>query len=491
MPARTPARTAIRPLLGALALALIGGVAVLAPALTPAADSVTANVATPGAFRGFGFDQCDAPSQHSMNVWLRQSPYLAAGIYISGNSRGCKTQANLTPDWVTKQLANGWKLIPITVGPQAPCNPRFPRYGTDPVINPKAGTTSRFTLARAQGRAEAVDAVGAAQALGIVPGSTLYYDIEAFNAGIANCRDASMAFLSGWTHKLHMKGYLSGVYSSAGSGIWMLDQARIAGGTTYQLPDQIWIARWDGVADTSTSYIANDGWRPGARMKQYIGGHTESWGGVSINVDRDFLALGQPSAPAETHCGGTTVDFPNYPKLRSGAAADLVTALQCLLSEQQVYAGQLTGQLDQATVAAMNQWQSTHAFPVQPSWSRRNWMSLLASTTEPVVKFGSTGAAVMALQRTLNAAHWATNLAITGIFNHKTDVALRSWQIANQRIAGGVANPSTWKALASGVRTDATVARAPLGRSATFGGQAVRIGPREPSYWWHPKQGTN
>jgi hypothetical protein len=70
-------------------------------------------------------------------------------------------------------------------------------------------------------------------------------------------------------------------------------------------------------------------------------------------------------------------------------------------------------------------------------------------------------------------------------------VALRSWQIANQRIAGGVANPATWKALASGVRTDATVARAPSSRTTTFGVQHVRIGPREPSYWWHPKQGNH
>ena len=35
-------------------------------------------------------------------------------------------------------------------------------------------------------------------------------------------------------------------------------------------------------------------------MKQYRGGHNETWGGVTINIDRNFLDLGRGSfaAPA-------------------------------------------------------------------------------------------------------------------------------------------------------------------------------------------------
>ena len=67
----------------------------------------------------------------------------------------------------------------------------------------------------------------------------------------------------------------------------------------FTLPDQIWIARWDGKANTSTSYIRDDGWLPGGRMKQYQGGHNETWGGVTINIDRNYLDLGSgPAAPA-------------------------------------------------------------------------------------------------------------------------------------------------------------------------------------------------
>ena len=66
-----------------------------------------------------------------------------------------------------------------------------------------------------------------AQALGIVPGSTLWYDLEGFNDSLTDCRESALAFLSAWTDQLHALGYVSGVYSSAGSGIKMLDDARV------------------------------------------------------------------------------------------------------------------------------------------------------------------------------------------------------------------------------------------------------------------------
>ncbi len=442
----------LRPLLAAAALTLLGGttVAVVAPA--GPADSVTANVATPGAFHGYGFDQCLAPTQQSMNAWLRQSPYLAIGIYISGASRACKVQPNLTPTWVTKQLHNGWKLIPISLGPQASCNPRFPRYGADARINGDPGTDGSYAKARQQGLVEADKTVVAAQALGLSPGSTMYYDLEGFDAKQKRCRESALAFLSAWTTELHAQHYVSGVYSSAGSGMMVLDQARVTMPTTYVMPDQIWIARWDGLANTSTTYIRSDGWQPGGRLKQYLGGHNETWGHVTINIDRDYLSLGSPTAPAESHCGGVPVDFPNYRRVTATSNPALTKALQCLLTEQQAYAGPLTGTLDPGTLTAMNTWKRAHGLHASSSWSRRAWMTLLATGVQPVLKYGSTGSAVRDLQRTLNAAVPGTNLPVDGIFGPLTDIALRGWQIGTHRTAFGVANPTTWAALASGLR---------------------------------------
>src|SRR3954451_22214382 len=123
-------RTARRVLVGFV------GAAAAAALVVRAGSADAATPATPGDFTGYGFDQCTAPSQSAMNAWLRSSPFWAVGLYISGASRGCRSQPNLTPTWVQTQLANGWRLLPITMGPQASCNPRFPRYGNDERINP-------------------------------------------------------------------------------------------------------------------------------------------------------------------------------------------------------------------------------------------------------------------------------------------------------------------------------------------------------------------
>src|SRR3712207_271817 len=125
-----------------------------------------------------------------MDAWLRSSPYWAVGIYISGDSRGCRSQPNLTPTWVRTQLANGWRLLPITLGPQASCNPHFPRYSDDERIDPSS--SRGYRAARRQGRAEAAEAVRVAQGLGIGEGSTLWYDMEAYDITNTSCRESAL-----------------------------------------------------------------------------------------------------------------------------------------------------------------------------------------------------------------------------------------------------------------------------------------------------------
>jgi hypothetical protein len=176
-----------------LATTLVALLATVASGLTLAAPARASNVVTPGSFTGYGFDQCLAPSQSAMDAWLRSSPFWAIGIYISGDSRFCRSQPNLTPTWVDTQLRNGWRLLPITLGPQAWCTTRE-RYLKQVRINPDP--TKAYTKARTQGREEASDAVQAATDLGIAPGSTLWYDIEAFDISKKDCRESALSFLS-------------------------------------------------------------------------------------------------------------------------------------------------------------------------------------------------------------------------------------------------------------------------------------------------------
>src|SRR3954462_535792 len=197
-PTKVLGRSAARVLTG------LTGLATLLAAVVLASPARAANVVTPGNFTGYGFDQCTAPSQRAMDAWLSGSPYWAVGIYISGDSRACTSQPNLTPAWVGTQLANGWRLLPITLGPQASCTTR-PRSLTQGRINP--APASGYSAARAQGRGEPDKTVAVAQNLGIVAGSTLWYDIESFTTTGTDCRESALSFLSAWTAQLHRRGY--------------------------------------------------------------------------------------------------------------------------------------------------------------------------------------------------------------------------------------------------------------------------------------------
>ncbi|WP_232676760.1 glycoside hydrolase domain-containing protein [Nocardioides sp. R-C-SC26] len=437
-------------------------------AVTVGRKATGTNPVTPGDFTGYGFDQCLTPTQAAMDTWLQHSPFLAVGIYISGDSRACRNQPNLTPQWVSTQLANGWRLLPIILGPQASCQPRFPRYADDFKISPTPGANGKYSQARTQGQTNANQSVIDAQALGIVPGSTLWYDLEGFNLGNKNCRESALAFVSAWVSTVKAQGYVAGVYSSAGSGIKALDDARVNRPTAFTFPDRIWIARWDGVANTSTSYIRADGWLPGNRMKQYRGGHDEVWGGVRINIDSNWLDFGAGSvAKPERHCGGVTISFTDYPALARPTATTRpapkhVKALQCLLQSQAIYTGALDGVYDADVMAAVRQWQKKRGIAPDAAgrWFKRDWMMLLNYGYRPVLKVGSAGLYVRRVQRSLNAAAVGSTVRANGLYDAPTIALVKRYQSRLGLAPSGIVNSETWNKLAIGARPGNAQARA-------------------------------
>ncbi|MGK2874967.1 MAG: glycoside hydrolase domain-containing protein [Nocardioides sp.] len=421
-----------------------------------AAEAKSPNPATPGNFTGYGFDQCLAPTQKAMNTWLNHSPFLAVGIYIAGDSRGCRSQPNLTKKWVRVQINKGWRLMPITLGPQAPCNPSFPRYGDDKVINPSPGAEKRYSKAAKQGTAEAKKAVDAAAKLGISKGSTLWYDLEGFSISITDCRESSLRFLSAWTKQIHRLGYASGVYSSSGSGIKMLDDARTKRADSFTMPDQIWIARWDGKANTSADGISEAGWNPGGRMKQYQGGHYETWGAVTINIDRNWLDLGKGTrGNKESHCGGVAINSTNYPKLREPTAtkkpnSTYVEILKCVLSERAGWTGTIDGTYGSRIRKFVVDWKVAHRLDATATVNLPTWVALFSSGKKRVVKFGSGEASVRDLQRALNAAMPKADVHTDGVFGLDTASAVTRYQKRVGISPSGIANTDTWKALKRG-----------------------------------------
>ncbi|MCX6396725.1 MAG: DUF1906 domain-containing protein [Propionibacteriales bacterium] len=446
-------------MLACSALVATGAVIAVTRFVDPASEAAAApNPITPGNFTGYGFDQCEAPSQTKMTAWRRSSPFRAAGIYISGSLRYCQKQTNLTPTWVNTQLTAGWRLLPIHLGAQASCTTRD-RYQSNKISADPADT---YGKARSQGRAEARIAVAAAQRLGIVSRSTLYYDLEAFNAKIESCRLSSLWFLAAWSNTIRSSGYVSGVYSSAASGIKILDDARVTPGNRFALPDQIWIADWNGVADTNSTYIRKDGW-PGARIHQYQGGHNETWGGETINIDRNYLDLrGQASTPPpvttpegsksyDPRCTTASINKTAYRFTSPDDRTDLTVPLQCLLKQQGLYTTAVTGTWNTMTTKAVNAWQKRTGHTVWKAFTRRDWTSLLsAGTTRTTLKPGVRGADVIRAQRALNAATLA-RLKVTGTYDAATQKAAKEYQ-AKLKITPteGIIAKLTWAALLAG-----------------------------------------
>jgi hypothetical protein len=221
-----------------------------------------------------GFDTCAAPSLTTMKAW--RAKYAATAIYIGGQMMACG-QSNLSASWVRQTEAMGYALMPTFVGLQAPCNSFSGK------IDPKQ--------AASQGTAAANQAVAAAKSYGLGAGTPVYYDMEAYKNNNASCRTAVLTFLDAWTRQIKAVGYVSGVYSSAGAAITDLQSTTTIAGHPLAEPQAIWFALWDnGNSMTGAPYMTSAVWPVASRSKQYAGNRTVKVGGISLNIDADWVA---------------------------------------------------------------------------------------------------------------------------------------------------------------------------------------------------------
>ena len=225
-----------------------------------------------------GLDQCAAGTVAQMQAWITAGPYRDANIYHGGSARAC-SQTNLTPSWVSSVFQQGWRLIPTWVGPQAPCSSFSRKFSSTP------------STARTQGQTEADGAVNAAAALGLGPGTPVYYDME-YYATTSACSAAVQAFVDGWTERVKARGYLSGVYGTATN-----TQTDWRPGLFANVPDAVWVAAWACTGTAPCSFtpsvyripgLSDAYWTNNQRIRQYWGDHAETWGGVSFTVDANY-----------------------------------------------------------------------------------------------------------------------------------------------------------------------------------------------------------
>ena len=154
------------------------------------------------------------------------------------------------------------------------------------------------------GHRTAKQAVTAAKSYGLGAGTPIYYDMEAYNRTNTGCRTAVLTFLDAWTRQLTAVGYISGVYSSAGSAITDLQSNTTVAGHSLAEPQAIWFALWDnGNSMTGSPYMTSAVWPVASRSKQYAGNRVVKVGGISHRPDwvrrgRAEVTAGHRSAPA-------------------------------------------------------------------------------------------------------------------------------------------------------------------------------------------------
>ncbi|MFD5140386.1 glycoside hydrolase domain-containing protein [Streptomyces sp. NPDC058378] len=221
-------------------------------------------------YTGRAFDTCTAPSLSAMKAW-HTGFYGAAAVYIGGKNRGC-AQPNLTKSWVKSVNATGWKLIPLYVGAQPPCQ--------------KSANPERFTASTAAsvGASNAKDAVAKASALGMKAGSPIYLNMESYDITDKACNDATLTYVRSFTKTLRNATYRGGLYGFSSSSA-----AAVATATNKtDLPGNLWYALWDKKNTTTTDWP----WKPTqytnhSRGHQYMVNSKETRGGHTITVDRN------------------------------------------------------------------------------------------------------------------------------------------------------------------------------------------------------------
>lgn len=221
-------------------------------------------------FTGRAFDTCAAPSLSAMKAW-HDGFYGAAAVYVGGRNRGC-AQPNLTASWVKSVSSVGWKLIPLYVGAQPPC-----QSGS----NPEKLTASTAT---SLGTSDANDAVAKASALGMKAGSPIYLDMEAYNVSDKSCNDAVLTYVRAFDKQLHVKTYRAGFYGFTSSSA-----KAIAGATDKtDLPGNLWYALWDQQNTTTADWpFGSTQFTAHSRAHQYMVNSKETHGGYTLTVDRD------------------------------------------------------------------------------------------------------------------------------------------------------------------------------------------------------------
>ncbi len=291
--------------------------------------------------------------------------------------------------------------------------PRFPRYGNDETIKPAAGQRpASYGLARKQGndrgRARRSPPPGRWASS---QGSTLWYDLEGFDlhqhalprvrAGVPQRLDHADP-----RARLRLRRLLQ-------RRVRHQDARRRPGEPARRLrrcPTRSGWPAGTGRPTPARPTSATTAGAPARRMKQYQGGHDETWGGVTDQhrpqLPRRRQGRRSPSRgdPLRRHRGSTSPTTQSLGRRHHGPPRRVKALSACSRSRRPTPASS-TAAYNAATVAAVQRLAGgPTGSPVQDIWSRQNWMALTAAGDRPDPEVRLRRPRRTPLQRALNAA---------------------------------------------------------------------------------------
>ncbi|MBW4693945.1 MAG: peptidoglycan-binding protein [Lyngbya sp. HA4199-MV5] len=135
------------------------------------------------------------------------------------------------------------------------------------------------------------------------------------------------------------------------------------------------------------------------------------------------------------------------PLLQTGSTDVRVIEIQKLLAHWNLYAGAVDGIFGEQLEQAVKVFQRRVFLPETGTVDALTWRSLYAGAPieMPVLQRGSTDQSVILLQKALQAS--GQTVALNGIFDHQTEVAVQQFQRRQGLVVDGVVAACTWLTL--------------------------------------------
>lgn len=156
-----------------------------------------------------------------------------------------------------------------------------------------------------------------------------------------------------------------------------------------------------------------------------------------------------------------------WPTVQQGSKGENVYSVQLML-QAHGYSISIDGDFGAQTASTVKSYQSAHGLEVDGVVGPQTWSSLIITT-----QTNSTGSAVIALQRQLNAH--GQKLVTDGDFGTLTKAAVESFQRSKSLTVDGVAGPQTWNALVSQSGTTQPAPPTPAPGSTLWGVDTASI----------------